>query len=255
MTGRKASLLQLTAVQPQSRFPRQPPTHMPSGLPPGNTSLGQPGKKGRGSGTVEPSQGARTFTTRDGDPNFPPPSPAAEREAVLTLGRPKAARAVAPRASAPRRQSSADEALSEPEGAAGRVLGGGRTAGLPRNAPCPPGRPEGVRPSPARLPALPSRAEAAWQSHQPAGERLVAPGKKGRGASLPQSHPSSAGLQESSRQPTLARARAEGMATTVRGERAERGARGPSPRPRTKPAAAPRAAPRKKLPWFQATSP
>lgn len=45
--------------------------------------------EGRGGGTAERLQEAGTLLTSDGDPNFPPPSQAAERGAVLTLGRPR----------------------------------------------------------------------------------------------------------------------------------------------------------------------
>lgn len=90
-TGRRASPLQLTGLQLQPRFPRQPSIRTPSGPPPGTPpSDSQAVRHGeRGGGTTEPSQETGTFLTRDGDPNFPLPSLAAERGAVLTLGRPR----------------------------------------------------------------------------------------------------------------------------------------------------------------------
>lgn len=90
-TGRRASPLQLAGLQPQPRFPRQPSVRTPSGPLPGAPPLDSLAvrHRPRGGGTAEPTQEAGTFFTRDGDPNFSPPSPAAERGAVLTLGCPR----------------------------------------------------------------------------------------------------------------------------------------------------------------------
>lgn len=85
MTGRRASPLQLTGLQPQPSI-RTLSCPLPGAPPLDSLAVRH---EERGGEAAEPSAEADTFLTRDGDPNFSPPSLAAERGAVLTLSRPR----------------------------------------------------------------------------------------------------------------------------------------------------------------------